>query len=146
MNSGAARDRPVDSKALITGEATGGRLAMIELWVERRFAPPCHRHLDADEVLAVLDGEILLQLGAARQCVGAGMAVLLPRGVEHGFAVLSPRARVVTAFMPSGFEGFFQEMAGIGSPSLDRVVATAARYACEITGPPVRAGADDPIG
>jgi hypothetical protein len=46
---------------------------------------------------------------------------------------------VLVTYAPAGFEGFYRELpegfgAGKGE-SLERCVATAARYGCEITGP-----------
>jgi hypothetical protein len=72
--------------------------------------------------------------------VPAGGAILLPRGAEHAVVAVTPEARVLTILTPAGFEGFHREWAataaGAASPSLERLVALAARYGCEITGPP----------
>ncbi len=67
----------------------------------------------------------------------AGAAVVLPRGKEHSFVVLSETARVLTVMAPAGFEAWYGE-AGPAVPwsgELEQVVAAAARYGCEITGP-----------
>jgi hypothetical protein len=63
--------------------------------------------------------------------------VFLPRGVEHAFAVASERARVLSLFVPAGFEGFYREMvaADVHTLEVERLVVLAARYGCEITGP-----------
>ncbi len=66
----------------------------------------------------------------------ASTAVFFPRGVEHTF-VATRVARVLTLLAPAGFEGFYREMGTAGEypPDVERLVVTAARYGCEITGP-----------
>ena len=56
-------------------------------------------------------------------------------------AVRSEEARLLSAFLPAGFDGFYRETADLGPDDLDRMIATAARYGCEITGPAIRANA-----
>ena len=120
---------------LVAGEETGGRLAIVETVELRGAEPPRHCHHWEDEALYVLGGELAVCLGAEWRRVPAGQAVLLPRGLEHGFAVVGEEARVLTVLTPAGFEGFYRELTGAAS-DLERLVATAARYGCEITGPP----------
>ena len=120
---------------LVGGAETGGRLALVTLVLMRGAEPPRHRHHWEDEALYVLDGELAIWLGGAWHRVPTGAAILLPRGVEHGVAVVSARARVLAVLTPAGFEGFYRDLSG-AAPDLERLVATAARYGCEITGPP----------
>jgi quercetin dioxygenase-like cupin family protein len=123
--------------ALIGGRATAGRFALIELTVERGAEPPCHRHANEDEVIYVLAGDVHILVGTQRLSKTAGGAIFIPRGVEHGFAVVSGQARLLTAYLPAGFEGFYRETADAVPGDLDRLIATAARYGCEVTGPPL---------
>ena len=121
---------------LITGEETGGRFALIQTVEVRGGEPPRHRHEREDEILHVLDGALRVWIAGAWVEAPAGTTVVLPRGVEHGFVVTAGRTRLLTAVSPAGFEGFYREAAGRPNPiDLDRLVATAARYGCEITGP-----------
>ena len=123
---------------LIGGEATGGRFALVETVEVRGAAAPRHRHQWEDETLYVLDGELAVCLGTEWHRLPAGAALLLPRGVEHAVAAVTPAARVLSLLTPAGFEGFHRELAEpcVGAAVFERLVATAARYGCEITGPP----------
>jgi hypothetical protein len=73
--------------------------------------------------------------------VPIGTAIFVPRGVEHAYTITSERARILTMLTPAGFERFYQEYDAVTArshtvlPSLEQVVALAARYGCEITGP-----------
>lgn len=121
---------------LVEGAATGGRLALLALTVARGAEPPRHRHHWEDEALYVLAGALRVWVGGAWVAAPTGAAVFLPRGGEHGFVVATPTATVLVALTPAGFEGCYRELGGASSASLERLVATAARYGCEITGPP----------
>jgi hypothetical protein len=64
----------------------------------------------------------------------------LPRGVEHAHVVATELARMLVFVVPAEFEGFYREVGALGAspPDAARLVATAARYGCEITGPTPR--------
>ena len=131
----AALDHSGHAAVLVAGEETGGRFALVELVLARGAEPPCHRHHWEDETLYVLAGALRVRVGDAWVEAPAGAAVFLPRGGEHGLVVTTREARVLAALTPAGFEGFYREVAG-AAPGLERLVALAARYGCEITGPP----------
>ena len=119
---------------LVGGEETGGRFALVETVEERCAEPPRHLHHWEDETLYVLEGALDVWVAGGWVEVPAGAAVFLARGVEHAFRVETARARVLVFLTPAGFEGFYREMDAAGS-EVERLVATAARYGCEITGP-----------
>lgn len=124
--------------AILAGaETTAGRLALIETVERRGREPPCHRHYWEDELIYVLAGEVALFIEGKWLAFPPERAVMVPRRVEHTFAVLSDTVRLLTVYTPAGFEGFYREVdqAGGGAGTLERWVATAARYGCEITGP-----------
>ncbi len=122
------------SAVLVGGEVTGGRFALVEMVEERGAELPRHLHHWEDETLYVLEGAIDAWVAGGWVEVPAGSALFLPRGVEHALCASTERARVLVFLAPSGFEGFYREMSGIGSET-ERLVVTAARYGCEITGP-----------
>ena len=124
-----------DVAVLIGGEVTGGRFALVEIVEARGKAAPRHRHHWEDEALYVLAGALRVCVGGVWADVPAGAAVVLPRGVEHAVAAATATARVLAVVAPAGFEGLYRDVAG-AAPGLERLVALAARYGCEITGPP----------
>lgn len=119
---------------LVGGEETGGRFALVETVEKRGAELPRHLHHWEDETLYVLEGSLAVWVAGGWVEVPAGAAVFLARGVEHALCVSTQRARVLVFLTPAGFEGFYREMSGVGS-EVERLVATAARYGCEITGP-----------
>ena len=126
---------------LVTGAETGGRFALVETIEVRGAEPPRHLHHGEDETLYVVEGELRVWLAGQWHDAPAGSALTLSRGVEHGCAVVTEEARVLTVLAPAGFEGFHRELEEPrAGATLERLVITAARYDCEITGPPLGAG------
>jgi quercetin dioxygenase-like cupin family protein len=126
---------PDPTAVLLAGAETGGRCALVERIEVRGAEPPCHLHRREDETLYVLEGALRVRLAGSWRDVPAGTAIFLPRDVEHAIAVVTARARVLSILTPAGFEGFYHEL-GAAEPGVERLIATAARYGCEITGPP----------
>jgi quercetin dioxygenase-like cupin family protein len=123
---------------LVGSDETGGRFALIEVRERRGAGPPRHLHHWEDEALYVLAGALRVWVGGAWVDAESGRAVFLPRGVEHAFLVATDEARFLTVLTPAGFERFYADMdADDGLPPLERFVTAAARYGCEVTGPPL---------
>ncbi len=106
----------------VVGAQSGNLLTLGEVLVRPGCEPPIHVHAREDETWFVLEGEVVFQRGLERIHAAAGTAVLLPRGVPHGFAVQGSFARMLHIYTPSGIEAAFQAMsvpaAGSGLPPL----------------------------
>ena len=134
---------------LVDGQQSGGYLALVECEGTRGYALPLHVHHREDELLYVLEGRLTVLLGEEELSAEAGVALALPRGVEHSFMVESEEARMLVVVSPAGFEGFLSEMdhpegtlaVGEDGHALERLICAAARYGVDITGPVPRAGA-----
>jgi quercetin dioxygenase-like cupin family protein len=125
-------------RLLLTGAEIRGRLALVETRERRGEGPPRHRHHWEDEVVYVLAGEVCFDLDGARLVRPAGTCAVLPAGREHAYAVTSAEARLLVLAAPAGLEGLYRELSGFTAPSgtdVERLVAVAARYGVEITGP-----------
>ena len=124
---------------------TGGAFLLFEDLLTRGKATPLHTHPNADEMLYVLEGEILVHIAGAEQSVGPrGLAVAL-RGIPHAFMVTSETARVLCFETPGNAEAFYRGASEPTSsesdvskpPDFARVRESAARNGgIEIIGPP----------
>jgi quercetin dioxygenase-like cupin family protein len=109
----------------LTGEQTGGRLALWEGVLPNGAAPPLHSH-PQDETFVVLDGEVTTWVvpgeaagGAGEpgwhrthgRRQGAGATVLAPAGVPHTFRVESDTARMLFLSTPAGIEDYVLALA-----------------------------------
>ena len=130
-------------RLLVDGEASDGRLALYQGRLPVG-GPPLHVH-DFDEVLLVMDGRVIVQLGDEQSELGAGDFVWLAAGHPHTFA--NPGPGTVEALglgIPSGIEDLFAERGEyLGSlqpgvdPDLDQMAAIYAAHASTVLGPPI---------
>ena len=130
-----------------SGEATGGRFAVIEHLAPEGAGSPLHVHTREDEWFYGIEGELAFWVGEQRISAPAGSFVYGPRGIPHTFAVTSPEARFLLVAEPAGFENFMRALAepartrslppAAGQPpDPARMTAIAAEYGIEILGPP----------
>jgi|tagenome__1003787_1003787.scaffolds.fasta_scaffold20846951_2 mannose-6-phosphate isomerase-like protein (cupin superfamily) len=131
----------------VRGEDTDGRYSVVECLAPAGHQPPPHVHHDDDEGFYVIEGEITVYAGDDETVLGPGDFLNAPRGVPHTFRVTSAeRARVLVTSAPARFDAFVRALGEPatrdelpvldGSPDVERLVATAARYGVEILGPP----------
>jgi len=132
---------------------TGEDLSLAEALTRPGAEPPVHVHAREDEVYYVLEGELTFQRGHELIEAGPGDAVVLPRGMQHGFAVRSETARLLFACTPGGLEAAFHAVSEpavrgelpalpAGPPPDEAVAAANAAFAAagvEFTGPPLPA-------
>jgi len=112
-----------------------------------QVGPPPHIHHTQDETFYVLEGEMefVTEERTTTTRATAGSFVHIPKGMLRAYKnVGNGPARAIVLFTPGGFEGFFEEMGEPvtdpsmppeGEPEAERLVATAAKYGCEIPPP-----------
>ena len=130
----------------VDGEASNGRLAVIEEWGRRGNMPPLHVHHRDDETFFLLDGEMSLFVEGRRLSLTAGQAALAPRGLPHTYRVESEEAHWLVITAPAGFDSFVRQVSEPAPadelPEADRPVdpaalaQAAAEAGIEILGPP----------
>ena len=124
---------------------THGAYAVVELTISPGGGQPLHIHHTMEETFYLLDGEVEFVTDAATTTAAAGSLVRIPRGALRSFRnVGADLARFLVFFLPGGFEGFLEEMGQpvtdaspqrAGQPDVEKLVATAATYGCEIPPP-----------
>lgn len=134
-------------KVKATGAETGGKYSLVEELCSRGFATPWHVQGREDESFLVVDGEVTFFVGDELIEATAGSYVFLPQGIPHAFRVDSGTAHLFNLITPAGFEDFFFDLSVPAQelvlppppdlpPDFGAVAAAAARYGCEILGPP----------
>ena len=129
-------------RLLLTAEETFGRVSVVERIAQHGTAVPRHRHAHEDEIVCVLSGEIIYQVGTERHQVSSGACLFMPRGSEHSHIVASKSARLLIILVPAGLEGLHRDLAQPdevqgGLVGVERLVTLSSRYGVEITGPPL---------
>jgi quercetin dioxygenase-like cupin family protein len=92
---------------LVSGEQSGGRYALIDMFVPPGGGPPPHRH-DFEEMFHVLEGSVEVMFRGVKSVARTGETVSIPANAPHAFKnVSSAPARLLCTVSPSGEEEFF---------------------------------------
>ena len=91
-----------------TAEETGGAFLLFEDLMSQGKTTPLHVHVDEDETLYVLAGEIVVHIAGENHVLAADGIAVAPRGVPHAFLVTSETARVLTLQTPGSAEAFYR--------------------------------------
>ena len=129
------------------GEATDGRIAMLEHLAPRGTGSPLHVHRRDDEWFYVIDGELTFWIGGRVIDAPAGSFVQGPRDIPHTFLVSSEHARFLLGADLPGVDDLERAIAepaqrlaihgaATAPPDVARLAAIAAEYDVEILGPP----------
>lgn len=103
---------------LATSEDTSNAFNLLEYRSAPGMEPPPHIHLNQDELLYILDGEILSYTPLETVQVRAGESIFLPRNVAHTFDVISPKLSMLIFNQPGGLDTFFDAMS-VPASSMD---------------------------
>jgi mannose-6-phosphate isomerase-like protein (cupin superfamily) len=108
-------------------------------------APPLHLHTREDEMLYVLEGTLLVQIGGERHELGAGGFVWIPRNTPHTFAnAAATPLRGLTLAVPGGLEELLAEQGEYvaqlrGAPDPAELGRIGARHGSRLLGAPITA-------
>ena len=96
---------------LATSETTGGDCSLFHVFIPAGPpGPQPHVHRNADEFFYVLEGRVEILLHDAWRPLGPGQFLHVPRGTVHTFRnATTDAARMLSGFVPSGFERFFRD-------------------------------------
>ena len=132
---GDARRGQPSAQILVAGEETDGRLAAVELRLGGGVCGTRHIHTHEDELIYVLEGCVVCECGGAHVTIAAGNSFFLPRGTEHCVRADAAGARLLVVITPAGLEGYYRDLCPDEAPTVEWLIATAARYGVAITGP-----------
>jgi mannose-6-phosphate isomerase-like protein (cupin superfamily) len=130
---------------LATGETTAADYALFHVFIPAGPPGPLpHVHQDADEFFFVLEGRVEVLFEDSWRPLLPGQFLHVPRGTIHTFSnVTADPARMLSGFVPSGFERFFrdfghraslddEEPLPVQDAELERLIATAGEYGMEL--------------
>ncbi|HEV2215202.1 MAG TPA: cupin domain-containing protein [Terracidiphilus sp.] len=78
---------PLEVRFLVTGENSGGSVAVFELTVPggQRLAGPAHSHDHYEETIYGIEGVLTWTVDGTQVDLGPGQALCIPRGAVHRF-------------------------------------------------------------
>lgn len=102
---------------LLSGDDTGGRFTLIDMYVPPGGGPPPHRH-DFEETFVVVEGHLDVSFRGTARSVPPGTTINVPANAPHQFRNSSGEpARLLCICAPPGQEEFF---AAVGDRVPDR--------------------------
>jgi quercetin dioxygenase-like cupin family protein len=114
---------------------TGGAYSVIESVAEPGCAVPTHRHRNEEEHFLVLSGHYRIAIGDSILEARPGTRATVPRNTPHSWRnVAEQESRLLAIIVPGGFE---QIVYAIKGTPPDEIADLAARFGCDILGPPV---------
>ena len=124
----------------VRGAETGDRVSAFESLNPPGEGPPLHLHVDQDEVLYVLEGELRVLLGDDVRPASAGSFVFIPGNVPHTWQVVGDTpARLLVILAPSGIERLYEGWDSIpeGTPIEDAFRELGREAGMKALGPPL---------
>jgi len=122
----------------IASSDTNGNLTFFEQnGFKANGGPPLHIHLYQDEFFYIIEGEYLFRVGDEYFQMKPGDTIFLPRNVQHAFAQLTDKGRVIVSYMPAGkMEDFFKTTdAWTSPPSAAEIADVFEAHDMKVTGP-----------
>ncbi len=137
VQPGAGKDldfgREGIASVMLSGEQTGGTLAVLSCIQQPDTGPPPHVHVNDDELFLVIEGQYSFYVDGRWTEVSGGGAVYFPRGAVHCYRNIGTtpgRHWILTT--PSGFERFFarlaNEVASPTGPDMNRIVEISREH------------------
>ena len=99
-DEGPVHNLGVDFVLKVSERTSGAGTAVAEYVTRKGEEPQDHVHPHEDEMFYVLEGRLAFRCGGQRYEVDQGGLIFLPRGIEHGYDILSEgavRLLVITA-------------------------------------------------
>jgi quercetin dioxygenase-like cupin family protein len=140
---------PLQVRFLVTGENSGGSVAVFEVVVPgaQRLMAPAHSHDHYEETIYGIDGVLTWTVDGSQFEVGPGQALCIPRGAVHRFDNNTAQdAKVLCAVTPAAIgPQYFRDAAevvkaaGGGPPDRAKMMEVMLRHGLTPAPPPVPA-------
>ena len=125
----------------ISGKETENDISVFEqTGLTPNGGPPLHIHPSQDEWFYVIEGDYIFQCGDEKFNLKPGDTIFLPRNVQHAFAQLTDKGKMIVSYLPAGkMEDFFAVTDKWTSPpTKEEITKIFAEHDMKVVGPPLK--------
>lgn len=127
---------------LLSGDSTGGHLAVFQDTVQPGDGPPRHIHNNQDETFFIMEGQFKFEVDGKELHGGPGDVAFVPRGLVHAFKNVGDTVGIIRyTFTPAAdAEKMFRAMAEAeakGNVPMEELIEIAAKYDHTVAGMPL---------
>ena len=125
----------------ISGKDTENDISVFEqTGLTPNGGPPLHIHPSQDEWFYVIEGDYIFQCGDEKFNLKPGDTIFLPRNVQHAFAQLTDKGKMIVSYLPAGkMEDFFAVTDKWTSPpTKEEITKIFAEHDMKVVGPPLK--------
>ncbi len=96
----------------VSAKDTDSQLAIFEIHTKGKTGPALHIHYDQDEIVSIIEGDYLFQIGVEKMKLKVGDTLFIPRGTPHAFVHLGDETgKKLSTYQPAGnIEEMFRQI------------------------------------
>lgn len=123
----------------ISAKDTDGQLAIFEIHSKGKTGPALHIHYDQDEIVSIIEGDYLFQVGAEKMKLKVGDTLFIPRGTPHAFVHLGEgTGRKTSTYQPAGnIEEMFRQIGLLKELTPEKIQAAMGVNNSKVVGKPL---------
>ncbi len=123
----------------ISGKDTNNQLATFEIHTTGKTGPALHIHYDQDEIVSVIEGDYLFQVGIEKMKLKVGDTLFIPRGTPHAFVHLGEgTGKKLSIYQPAGnIEEMFRQIGLLKERTPEKIQAVMAVNNSKVVGKPL---------
>jgi len=103
----------IDFKIVLSGDKTGGRYSLLELYfsTEKENEIPLHLHSRETLIIYILEGNFSFRYGNEKIYGNQGTVLKFEKDIPHSYKKTGKTpGRLLILFIPAGFENFFLDL------------------------------------
>ena len=123
----------------VSAKDTDGQLAIFEIHSKGKTGPALHIHYDQDEIVSIIEGDYLFQVGTEKMKLKVGDTLFIPRGTPHAFVHLGEgTGRKLSTYQPAAkIEEMFRQIGLLKERTPEKIQAAMDVNNTKIVGKPL---------
>lgn len=123
----------------VSAKDTDGQLAIFEIHSKGKTGPALHIHYDQDEIVSIIEGDYLFQVGTEKMKLKVGDTLFIPRGTPHAFVHLGEgTGRKLSTYQPAAkIEEMFRQIGLLKERTPEKIQEAMSVNNSKVVGKPL---------